>query len=374
MKIAIDASPAAKHLRTGIEEYSYQIIRSMRETLKDHDVVLFVRRGTAANIDFRLPDRWRVKEIWSPILWTYGRLSIAMFFGRFDRLFVPGHIVPPIHPDGTVSVVHGLEYEVTPDAFTKSEHHRMRFGVQKSCKWSRYVICVSNNTKSDLMRLYDIPQRKIRVIYEGVNAPIKMDANIAHAALAKFKLARGEYLFFVGRIESRKNIIGILKAFEVLKGHFAIPHKLVLAGKEGNGWEEILRAINTHPNKKDIIVTGFVSTEEKWALLDGASVFLFPTLYEGFGLPVLEAQQIGVPVITSNTSALQEIAKAPGEEQSAILVNPENPTEIAESTQTLLTDQKERDGVIAKGLRNTQRFSWERAAKLTTKVILAGPK
>jgi len=374
MKIAIDASPAAKHLRTGIEEYSYQIIKELRSALKDHDVVLFVRRGTAVNIDFRLPERWRVKELWSPILWTYGRLSLAMFFGRFDRLFVPGHIVPPIHPEGTVTVVHGLEYEMTPEAFTRSESHRMRFGVKKSCKWARHIICVSNNTKADVMRLYEVPLNKIRVIYEGVNAPIKMDASIAHAALAKFDLARGSYLFFVGRIESRKNIIGILKAFELLKGHFEIPHKLVLAGKEGNGWQEILNTINTHPNKEDIIVTGFVSTEEKWALLDGASVFLFPTLYEGFGLPVLEAQQIGVPVVTSGTSSLQEIAQAPGAEQSAMLVNPENPTEIAEATQVLLTDQKERDGIIAKGTHNAVRFSWEKAAKLTAKVILAGQR
>jgi len=374
MKIAIDASPAFKHLRTGIEEYSYQLIKAMREPLKDSDVTLFIRSGTSENIDFKLPRRWVVKELYSPLLWTYGRLSIALFFGKFDKLFVPGHIVPPIHPKDTVMVVHGLEYELTPEAFTRSERWRMRFGIQKSCAWARHIICVSNNTKKDLIDLYDVKKEKIRVIYEGVNPPIKMDMSVAQAALAKFQLRRGEYLFFVGRIETRKNIIGILKAYEVLRGHFDIPQKLVLAGKEGNGWQEILNAIEAHPFRGDIILTGFISAEEKWSLLDGASVFLFPTLYEGFGLPVLEAQQIGVPVVTSKTSSLGEITTKRGGDPSAMLVDPYDPAAIAEATHKLLTDQKQRDGVIVQGTQNALRFTWRRTADLTTKIIRAQQK
>ncbi len=367
MKIAIDASRAFLHERTGIEEYSYQIIKSMRKSLGEYDVTLFLRSGTKENIDFELPETWRIKELWAPKYWTYIRLSLALFVGRYDRFFVPGHIVPPIHPKRTVVTVHGLEYEVAPEAFSKFEINRMRRGIQNSCKWAKYIICVSNNTKKDLMELYEVPRKKIRVIYEGINSPVIISNSKSAGILDSFNLVQGKYLFFVGRIETRKNIINILQAYEMLREHFHITEKLVLAGKEGYGWEEIEERINEHRYVDDIILTGFISDEEKWTLLKSASVFVFPTLYEGFGLPVLEAQQLGVPVVTSDSSSLIEIAR-----DSALCVDPQKPSEIAKAINDLLTNEELMDDIIQKGIQNLKRFNWERAGELSAKVILAG--
>lgn len=369
MKIAIDASRAFLHERTGIEEYSYQLIKNMRESLKDYHVTLFLRSNTLENIDFDLPEKWNVKELWAPKYWTYIRLSLALFIGRYDRLFVPGHIVPPIHPKRTVVTVHGLEYERTPEAFSNFEITRMRRGIKNSCKWAKYIICVSNNTKKDLMELYKIPMKKIRVVYEGINPPMIIPNSVTAKILESFDLMQGKYLIFIGRIETRKNIINILQAYEMLREHFHITEKLVLVGKEGHGWEEIEEKINNHYYKKDILVTGFVTDEEKWALIKSAAVFVFPTLYEGFGLPVLEAQQFGVPVVTSNSSSLVEIAR-----DSAVLVDPQKPSDIAKSINDLLSDKELMESVIQKGIDNLKRFNWKRAGELTVKVILAGEK
>ncbi len=367
MKIAIDASRAFLHERTGIEEYSYQLIKSMREPLEGYNVTLFLRPGTKENVDFQLPDNWKIKELWAPKYWTYIRLSLALFFGRYDRLFVPSHIVPPFHPSYTVVTVHGLEYEITPEAFSEFEIRRMRRGIKNSCKWSKYIICVSNNTKRDLMRLYNIPREKIRVIYEGKNLPTIVSNSITSKIINSFGLEFGKYLIFVGRIEIRKNIINILQAYEMLREHFKITEKLVLVGKEGYGWEEIKQKIDEHYFREDIIITGFVSDEEKSALMRGASVFVFPTLYEGFGLPVLESQQLGVPVVTSNSSSLKEVSG-----NGALLVDPQKPSEIAKAINELLTNKEVSRDIVQKGVDNLDRFDWKRAGKLTARVLLAG--
>ena len=365
MKIAIDASRAFLHERTGIEEYSYQLIKHLRRPLNTQSVVLYIRKGTMENVDFELPKLWSVRELWAPRFWTYLRLSLALFFHKPQKLLVPGHITPPIHPKDTTSVVHGLEFEMQPKSYSAYERFSMRRGIKNSCKWSKNIICVSNSTKRDLINLYNIPKEKIRVVYEGVNPAPEENIKFDTETLYKHKVQKQKYLIFIGRLEERKNISNIINAYEILRRHFGITQKLVLVGKGGYGWDKIASEIDVHPFREDIIVTGFVSENEKWALLRNASVFVFPTLYEGFGLPVLEAQQLGVPVVTSNNSSLKEIAKT-----SAFLVDPIIASDIAEKVNLLLTNEKARHDAITRGFENIKRFDWNRCARLVAKVLI----
>lgn len=367
MRIAIDASRAFLHERTGIEEYSYQLIKHLRKYLADEQVILYLRKGTEENIDFNLPPTWKVKELKAKRFWTYWRLSWELLFHWPDRLLISSHIVPPIHPKNTTAVIHGIEYEIYPEAYSKKEYRAMRRGIQNSCKWARRIICVSNNTKKDLTNYYNISESKMRVIYEGINPVWESEEHYDTILLQRNGLERKKYLFFVGRLEERKNIVNILKAFEILKTHFRIPHKLVLAGKPGFGWENIEKELEEHEYKDDILLTGFVTDQEKWSLLKNASVFVFPTLYEGFGLPVLEAQQVGVPVVTSDNSSLREVAR-----DSALKADPHVPAEIAEQAHILISDQEKRNEIINDGYENLKRFSWDRCAKLMAKVLMMG--
>jgi len=259
----------------------------------------------------------------------------------------------------------GLEFEMQPEAYSAYERFSMRRGIKNSCKWSKNIICVSNNTKRDLIKLYNVPKEKIRVVYEGVNQAPEENTQFDTETLYKFRLQKQKYLIFIGRLEERKNISNIINAYEILRRHFGITQKLVLVGKGGYGWDKIADEIDTHSFRRDIIVTGFVSEEEKWALLRNASVFVFPTLYEGFGLPVLEAQQAGVPVVTSNNSSLKEIAKT-----SAFLVDPVIASDIAEKINLLLTNEKARHDAVTRGFENIKRFDWNRCARLVAKVLI----
>lgn len=367
MIIGIDASRAFIKNRTGIEEYSYQVIKHLTRELKDCQVVLYIRNNQ--EIDFALPENWRIKTIKRSRIWTQLGLSFEMLFHPVDVLFVPAHTVPIIQPEDTIVTVHGLEYEFCPQAYSFWERFYMRWSIKNSCRWAKTIIAVSKNTKKDLIKLYDVPEEKIEVIYEGVSTNYELNTNVRitnNISNKLTKLKAKSYLLFIGRLEKRKNIVGIIKAFEILKEHYKIPHKLILTGKFGYGEQEILRELENTNCADDIILPGYVSEAEKWELLKNTDVFLFPTFYEGFGLPVLEAQASGVPVVAGNNSSIPEIIG-----DSAFLVNPNNAEEIADAAFKLISDENLKNDIIKKGYENVKRFSWAKCAQETAQLIRA---
>jgi glycosyltransferase involved in cell wall biosynthesis len=232
----------------------------------------------------------------------------------------------------------------------------MRFSIRFSCATAKKVICVSENTKRDVMRLYNTPEEKIQVIYEGYEEKYQIP-NTKYQINPHFQTQK-PYLLFIGRLEERKNIVRMIEAFEILKEKYNIPHQLVLVGKPGYGYARIEQKVASSKVKNEIREMGYVTEEEKWGLLQGADVFLFPSRYEGFGIPVLEAQSMGVPVVTANTSSLPEIAGA-----GAVFIDPLSGESIAEGMYQVLSDKGLRDGIIAKGLENVKRFSWQKCAE-----------
>ena len=244
-----------------------------------------------------------------------------------------------------------------PGAYTLWERLYMRLSIRFSVRAASRVIAVSENTKRDLVRLYGVPPEKVSVIYEGASEnnfqfPI---SNFQSNHKSQFPKTEKPYLIFVGRLEERKNVARIIEAFELLKQENHIPHELVLVGKPGYGYEKIWRKIQD--TKYKIHELGYVSEEEKRRLLAGADIFLFPTLYEGFGLPVLEAQAAGIPVVTSDTSSLPEIAGS-----GAVFVDPLSSESIAAGIAGLLSDDGKRSAIIRKGLENAARFDWKKCA------------
>jgi len=425
MKIGIDASRAFQKNKTGIEEYSYQVIKHLRDELKNESsftktsegkqVILYCNPAVNNHPDFELPKNWKVKFLRAPIFWTQVRLSLEMLFHPVDVLFVPAHTAPLIHParnasrfqkiliwlstqlcllskeaikthsdaggpKNTIVAIHGLEYEFCPKAYSFWQRFYMRFVIKNSCRWAKRIIAVSESTKKDLVKLYRVPEKKIEVIYEGISSKARQVGQspafsfLEQSSRNSSKPDFSKYFLFVGRLEERKNICGMIEAFEILKDKYNLPHKLVLAGKFGYGENHIKYKIANSKYKEDIVLAGYVSDREKWELLKNADIFLFPTFYEGFGLPILEAQSVGTPVVTSNISSMPEVARlrrgSDGQaEYSAVLVDPRNIKEIAEAVYKLISDEEHRNGIINKGLENVKRFSWEKCAGEIAEVI-----
>ncbi len=424
MFIGIDASRAFLKNRTGIEEYSYQIIKHLRNKLADQQtrVVLYLRPNQA--VDFDLPENWKIKIIKWPRFWTQLGLSLELLLRPVDALLVPAHTVPIIHParnasplfnnaviwwirkffnseedwnyahslagvsKNTIVVVHGLEYEFCPQAYSWAARLYMRWTIKKSCKWASKIISVSKNTKRDLMRLYDVPEEKITVIYEGYEENFEFlisnsESNIDKKTLksnvlefpseliskgpTEFNEQNSKFLLFIGRIEQRKNIGNIVKAFEILKEKYDIQHKLVLAGRPGYGYADIRQEILNSKFKEDIYELGYISEQKKWELLKKAEVFLFPTQYEGFGIPILEAQSVSCPVVASDNSSIPEVVcdcdeVSSCDELSALLVDHKDPQDISKNIYRLLSEEDLKNAIITKGLKNIRRFSWDKCA------------
>ncbi len=370
MIIGIDASRAFLKRRTGIEEYAYQTIKHLRSVVAETDtVVLYVRQEISwenrrikfvfPEIDFSLPSNWSIRGIWAPRFWTQIALSIEMIRNRPDVLFIPAHTMPIIHPKKTLVTVHGLEYEFCKGSYSFLDRLYMRLSIRFSCFASETVICVSENTKKDVIRLYAVPEDKIHVIYEGYEKQLTDNSQQLTEKQEK------PYLLFIGRLEERKNIVRIIEAFDVLKRKYDIPHRLILIGKPGYGYERIAFSILHSPSSIYITEMGYVSEEEKWKLLRGADIFLFPSLYEGFGIPVLEAQSVRVPVVTSDVSSLPEVGG-----EGAVYVDPESVESIVEGVRMVLSDKEFRDGIIEKATKNVSRFSWSQCAEEITHLFV----
>lgn len=375
MIIGIDASRAFLARRTGIEEYSYQVIKHLRAVIPEsEEVVLYLRkkiemgppgrrfqiRTRLPKVDFSLPRHWKLSGIWAPRFWTQAGLSWAMLRQKPDVLFVPVHTVPFLHPKNTVVTVHGLEYEFCPEAYSWWGRFFLRFFTRYSCRAAARVISVSENTKQDVMRLYGVPEKKIRVIYEGFSQPEPGEPDPTRSIQVS-----QPYLLFIGRLEERKNIVRVIEAFEILKKEYHIPHVLLLIGKPGYNYDKIRRKIRRSREKENIREAGYVSEVEKWRLLRKADALVFASLYEGFGLPILEAQSLGVPVVTSSVSSLPEVGG-----EGAIYVDPLDPHSIAEGLRSVLPLGGLRDDILKKGKKNAEKFSWHSTASAVGALLL----
>jgi len=338
MNIGINALAAFKEPRTGVEEYTYQLIKhlTMLGGAKEHRFILYSDK----NLKWPLP------------MWTQVRLSAEMVFNKPDVLFIPVHVLPLIHPKNSVVTIHGLEYEYYPKMYPQKNRRYLRWSTKYALKNARKIIAVSENTKKDLVELYDGDPEKIHVIHHGVD--------IKRSDLSKGRTSGAEipYILYLGRLETKKNVQGLIRAFELLKKRHQVPHQLILAGAPGYGYDKINLI-------KDVIKKDYVSEEKKWQLLENADIFVLPSFYEGFGIPILEAQSVGCPVITSNISSMPEVAG-----DGAVLVEPRNTEEICQRMYQIIKDQDFRKRLISRGYQNVKNFSWQKCAQETLNVLI----
>lgn len=249
-----------------------------------------------------------------------------------------------------------------PKTFTKITVFRYKLLFSKTIKTSDKIITVSHHTKQDIMKYFKIPEDKIKVIYEAANGnykPLKEDE--VNKIRQKYNL-NYPFILYVGTLEPRKNIPTLLKAYYKLKKQ-GIKHKLVITGKRGWKYKSIFETIEKLNLQKDVIFTGYVPDEDLPGLYNAADLFVYPSLYEGFGLPPLEAMACGTPVITSNTSSLPEVVGDAG-----IMVNPYNVDELANAMYEVLTNDGLREELSKKGLERAKLFSWKKCAKEHLKV------
>jgi glycosyltransferase involved in cell wall biosynthesis len=298
-------------------------------------------------------------------LWLLGYLPLRLRACGTDVYHGPAVFLPHVKLGyRTVVTIHDLVSFLFPETVPRKYSLYMRLMTRLAARSADRVIAVSHATKQDLERILHVPPEKVVVIHEAVGPEFSVpvaDATVA-ATVARYGLRR-PYVLFVGNLEPRKNLARLIEAFAVLRRRppGAEPRpQLVLVGARAWLHGGIFRAVQTHGLADDVVFTGYVPLEDLPRLYAGAACFAFPSLYEGFGLPVLEAMAAGAPVVAARAGSIPEIA-----EDAAILVDARAPGELAAAIETVLGDAALRARLIERGRVRAATFSWERMARQT---------
>lgn len=363
MIIAIDASRAVRPQPTGTELYSARLIEYLAKIDHHNTYYLYTPVEPTGRLA-RLPKNFIWKVIPLARLWTHLRLSLALLIDKPDVLFVPAHVLPFFNPvKKTVITIHDIASEVFPEMYSWFQRWYFRLTTRLIARHVSAVITPSHSTKQDLIRIFQIASPKITVIWLGYDADRFTKRPVIAAEIRKLQ----PYFVMIGRLERRKNTLGAITAFAAMRQqHQDIKAKLVLIGKPGYGYEDIAQAIEQLPVpiKTDIVQLGYIGDDEVVEYLSGATAFLYPSLYEGFGVPILEAMATGTPVITSDVSSNPEVA-----DDAAVFVQPTDTAELARLMALFADDELSRNEIIKKGKERINEFSWEKMARQTLEVI-----
>jgi glycosyltransferase involved in cell wall biosynthesis len=373
MLIGIDASRAIKQNKTGVEWYAYYVIENLIKIDSQNQYILYCaakpnewlkKLGERKNIKIKRL-RWPFK-----FFWTQGRLSLEMLFNAPDVLFIPASAMPIIHPQNTVAVIHDVGFISYPEAYSKWQKFYLNWSTRFAVRHARKIITISEFSKQEIIKYFQADEKKISVTLLGYDAEkfkIIENREEINAVLIKFNIKR-PYILSVGRLECKKNTDGLIKAFALLKRRDAIYRvstnaiKLVLAGSPGFGFAEIKKLIKENNLQDDIIILNYVSDNDLLYLYNGAQAFVFPSRYEGFGLPILEAFASGTPVVCANTTSLPEVA-----DNAALYFNPNDIDAMVKAMREVLTNENLRQNLINKGRERAARFSREKCAEQTFK-------
>ena len=360
MRIGIDCRTIQEKEPAGTAHYTKELVRALLNTDSKNEYFLFFDQEKNIPKEFEqsnskiiiLPSRSL------PFISSHWQFSRALKKCRLDIFHAPANTLPIGYNDASILTIHDLAIYINPEWFP-NQTFSTKFLVPRSLAKAKKIIAVSESTKQDLQKIFRVPDDKIKVIYEGVRTE-EPNAEVKNKALEKFGLQEKRYFLFLGTIEPRKNLIALIAAYKILVQKNPETPLLVMAG--GSGWknEEIFEAIEKRGLGNKIKYLGYVSNEEKFALMKSALAFVYPSLYEGFGLPILEAMSLGAPVITSRISSIPEITA-----NAALLIDPNNDGEITNALEKLWKDDGLRAELIAKGEARAKQFSWTKTAEQT---------
>ncbi len=373
MIIAIDANEANVEKRVGVNRFAFEVIWGiyrLREKGKDQNLNFLVFLSSSPRVDLPPATDWWQYEVFGPRkFWTWTGLVKRLYFGKPkpEILFSPSHYGPGFSPIPFISSIMDLGFLHYQEQFTKKDLFQLKYWTQWSAKRAKKIIAISQFTKDDIIKNYQIRPEKIVVAPLGHRSeavPERFSEPDFKSLQKKFSL-NNDYVFFLGTLKPSKNVENLVEAFCLLTvKHQVEGVQLVIAGKKGWLYESIFKKVQERGLRGKVIFTDFVSDAEAKVLMKKATVFAIPSFWEGFGIPALEAMDLGVPVVASDRGALPEVVGTAG-----IIVNPEKPEEIALGLYEAL-DPKKRKELIKRGQERAANYSWVKCSRIILKTII----
>ena len=367
-RIGIDFTSALTQ-GAGIGRYTRELVRAVLATNQADSFALFsAKRPAVLPVPEPIPVAQNVTyheapigERWLYRLWyrLHAPLHVEWFTGSLDLFHSPDFVLPPVSGNiPTLLTVHDLSFLHFPETFTPALVSYLDKVVPRSVRRASHILADSEATKQDLLEKYEVPDGKITVLYSGVNErfrPVTSESRLKEVR-EKYGFGHRPYVLSVSTLQPRKNYEMLIRAFKDVAAH--MPHNLVIAGGKGWLYERVTEEISRQGLEDRVLLIGFADDEDLPALYSGAALFAYPSLYEGFGLPLLEAMACGVPVLNSNASSLPEVAGAATRQLS-----PDDEPGWSGAMATLLADQNQRSRMVGAGFRQARLFTWNRAAR-----------
>jgi len=378
MKVSFEAQLLLEAEKTGIGWMADRLLREMRRMAPEWELQLnyFKLRGHGegrpaamqeyADLGFGDHCAFYSYSLYK-MMWNLLPIPYSYFFGKdSDITFFFNYYIPPGVKGRKVTVFHDMGYKVFPETIRKRTMMMLNANMDTACKRADKIITVSEFTKQETAKYLGVDPDRMVVMHLGVNRdvfhPNHLEEQVA-AVREKYGIPR-EYLLYLGTLEPRKNIERIIAAYGAVKHTNSDVPKLVLAGRKGWMYDSIFEQVKRLRLEEEVIFTGYIDRDEPPLLLKGAMAFLFPSLYEGFGIPPLEAMACGTPVISSNVSSIPEVVGDAG-----ILVDPYSDEAIADGIRRVLDDRELRVQMSEAGLKRANGFTWEKGAKILLDVL-----
>jgi len=362
-RIGIDYTSAVRQ-GAGIGRYTRHLIGALAELDHENRYVLFsagrdrsdgswpsnFTRRELPLTDRHLAIIWQRLKLPAPVEWITGRL---------DLFHSPDFTLPPVRRAATALTVHDLSFMRYPECSSPALWEYLMDAVPRSAARADIILADSECTRRDIVELLRIPEDRVYVIYAGVEPRFtpNLDEAAERAALSRYGL-RKPFILGLGTLQPRKNFARLIRAYHLARQRHHLDHQLVIGGGPGWLYEDIYDTIHALALENEVRLIGFVDDADLPALYRAAAVFAFPSLYEGFGIPVLEAMGCGAPVVASATSSLPEVAG-----DAALMVDPFDIEALAEALGRLINDAALRDDLRHKGFQRAERFTWQRSAR-----------
>ena len=363
MHIGIDAHAIGAR-QGGNETYIKNLIESLAEIDGEN-------RYTVYHANARAAEEWRGRfpnfavrllPPPTPLVRVPVALALELRFRPVDILHVQ-YTAPPFCPAPVVVTIHDLAFEHLPETFTRRGSFQLKLTVRRTARKAVRIATVSEYSRQDLIRTYKLPPDKIVVTHNGVEprfSPSPGSADETQSIRRRFGIDR-DYILAVGSLQPRKNLVRLIRAYaELRKQYDTFTHQLVIVGRKLWLADQIFEEVARQRWEQDVILTDYVDDQDLPALYRAAALFVYPSLFEGFGLPPIEAMACGTPVITSNTSSLPEVTG-----DAAILIDPYNDQELSQSIIRIINDRSLRAQLREKGISQARKFTWRTAAEQT---------
>ena len=368
MKVSIELQPCLKN-KSGIGVYTYELtkrLQNFKDIEFEGNIFNFFNRNYIERDIEGLDIKKNICSLFPygvyRRIWSYAPIKYNFLFRRNADIYqFFNFVIPPNISGKVITTIHDLTYILYPNTMDTSNRKRLEKDMKSTVKRADYIITISESSKRDIVKYLDVDENKIQVIYPGVDEVYKKVLNSDEITTVKKKYnIDGKYLLYLGTLEPRKNIETIIKAYNCFKRFDKDNIKLVLAGKKGWLYESIFKLVKEFNIEDKVIFTDYIDDMDKAPLYQGAEMFLFPSLYEGFGIPVIEAMASRIPVITSNSSSLPEVAG-----EAAIITDPLDYKKISNSIERILNENGLREKMVNEGIKQASKFSWDSSAEKT---------